>query len=352
MGNAIFYHENLRKTTTDRMSKGLRSFIEKECPIYLTALRSDDYKLKEIVVRQFNESFPNNTFENIYSILPYLERLRLNRIKNLNELTSNKFKNLPKIKLSCLPCNINGYLTLSYFDTGCSISCITLSNVKKLNLVSLIDYNAIKGVAIGFGTNRQIIGFLSNLPVQFSSNNKYENELLFNINFVVINQSNSDFILIGNDFMIRNGLKLDYLNGKLIFPKQIINEYKLDFMPSRTEERDLFFDLFKYEMLEHNRILMGSYFNFSNDQFDKYFDRIKLNTNLDYQMKNKSRNTNLYIRIQINGKYLFALIDTGADSSKISENLAIQLDLLSFIDYDKTKIAHGLGSVISIGKLN
>lgn len=138
MGNAITYHENLKKTTTDRMSKALRSFIEKECPIYLIALKSDDYELKEIIVRQFNESFPNHKFENIYSILPYLERLRLNRIRNLNELTSNKFTNLPKIKLSCLPCNINGYLTLSYFDTGCSISCITLSNLKKLNLGKLI----------------------------------------------------------------------------------------------------------------------------------------------------------------------------------------------------------------------
>lgn len=224
-----------------------------------------------------------------------------------------------------------------------------------MNLDSLIDYNACKGVAVGFGTNRQIIGFLSNLPVQFSTNNKYEDKLLFNINFVVINQANCDFLLIGNDFMIKNSIKLDYLNGKLIFPKQIINEYKLDFIPSRTEERDLFFDLFKYEMFEHNRILMGSYFNDLNDQLSKqqFLNRVQLDNSVNQtKYKIKSRNTNLYIRIQINGKYLYALIDTGADTSKISENLAIQLDLLSFIDYEKAKVAHGLGSIISIGKFN
>lgn len=200
MGNAINYRENLRKTAAERMSRALRSFIEKECPIYLTALKTNDYKLRKIVVRQFNESFPDYIFDDIYSILPHLERLRLNRVKNLNEFTSIKFDLLPKIKLSCLPCKINDYLTLAYFDTGCSISCITLANAKKLNLISLIDYQ-INGVAVGFGCNRQIVGFLTNLPVQLGS------ELMFNINFVVINQANADFILIGK-FYKREVFKL------------------------------------------------------------------------------------------------------------------------------------------------
>ena len=190
MGNAINYRENLRKTTAERMSKALKSFIEKECPIYLTALKTDDYKLKEIVVKQFNKFFKDYCFDNIYSILPYLERLRLNRIAQLNQLTSTKFNCSSKIKLSCLPCKINDYLTLAYFDTGCSISCITLANARKLNLISLIDYN-VNGTAVGFGSNRSIIGFLTNLPVQIGCS------LLFNINFVIINQANADFILIG-----------------------------------------------------------------------------------------------------------------------------------------------------------
>lgn len=190
MGNAITYRENLRKTAAERMSGALRSFIETECPVYLTALKSDDFGLRKIVVKQFNESFPGCVFDNVYSILPHLERLRLNRVQNLSQFTKNKFDCQLKIKLSCLPCKINDYLTLAYFDTGCSISCITLANARKLNLTSLIDHK-ISGVAVGFGCNRQIVGFLANLPVQIGS------ELLFNINFVVINQANADFILIG-----------------------------------------------------------------------------------------------------------------------------------------------------------
>lgn len=337
MGNAISYHENLRRTAAERMSRALRSFIEKECPIYLTALRTDDHKLKAIVIKQFNESCPNYIFDNIYSILPHLERLRLRRVNQLNELTSAKFNQLPKIKLSCLPCKINDYLTLAYFDSGCSISCITLSNARKLNLISLIDYN-ISGTAVGFGCNRQIIGFITSLPVRISG------ELLFNINFVVINQANADFILIGQDFNSKVGLKMDYLNGKLIFPQQIIDEQKLDFIPSEREERDLFFDTFKYEMLEQNRTLMNNYF--SNHGVCRSTDDDQV-----LKSDHKSTNTNLYMRIQINGKQVCALIDTGADNSKISDNLALQLDILRFIDYDKRKIALGLGSVISIGQI-
>ena len=190
MGNAIAYRENLRKTAAQRMSGALRNFIENECPVYLTALKTDDFKLREIVVKQFNESFPDCAFRSVYSILPHLERLRLKRVQNLSEFVQSRFDCQLKIKLSCLPCKINDYLTLAYFDTGCSISCITLTNARKLNLTSLIDYK-ISGVAVGFGCNRQIVGFLANLPVQIGS------ELLFNINFVVINQANADFILIG-----------------------------------------------------------------------------------------------------------------------------------------------------------
>ena len=192
MGNAIAYRENLRKIAAEQLMSGaLRSFIENECPVYLTALKTDDFKLRAIVVKQFNESFPGRVFDNVYSILPHLERLRLKRVQNLSQLTQAKFDSQLKIKLSCLPCKINDYLTLAYFDTGCSISCITLENARKLNLISLIDHK-ISGVAVGFGCNRQIVGFLTNLPVQIGS------ELLFNINFVVINQANADFLLIGN----------------------------------------------------------------------------------------------------------------------------------------------------------
>lgn len=336
MGNAIYYRENFRSATVNRMSKGLRCFIEKECPIYLSALKSNDFRLRELVVKQFNESFPDHIFENIYAILPYLEYLRLKRIKNLNQLTSAKFSNEAKIKLSILPCRVNDYLTLSYFDTGCSISCITLSNAKKLNLVSLIDYN-VNGVACGFGCNRQIIGFLSNLPVQFG------NDRLFNINFVVIDQANVDFILIGSDFMHKNSLRLDYNFGKIIFPKQTINEYELEFIPTKAEERDLFFDLFKYEMLEQNRVLMQNYFNTSEKNLNKSDDQLAVKPNNWNSDKKANRNTNLYIRLQINGKRLLALIDNGADTCKISESLAIELEILSFIDYDKGKISSGLG---------
>lgn len=194
MGNAITYRENLRRTAADRMSGALRSFIEQECPVYLTALKTDDFKLRAIVVKQFNESFPDCVFDNVYSILPHLERLRLKRVQNLSQFGQSRFDCRLKIKLSCLPCRINDYLTLAYFDTGCSISCLSLANARKLNLISLIDYK-ISGVAVGFGCNRQIVGFLANLPVQIGG------DLLFNINFVVINQANADFILIGNFFI-------------------------------------------------------------------------------------------------------------------------------------------------------
>lgn len=140
MGNAITYHENLRKTAAERMSKALRSFIERECPIYLKALNGDDHKLKRLVIKQFNKCFPAYIFDNIYSILPHLERLRLNRVHQLEQLTTSKFNCKTKIKLSCIPCKINDYLTLAYFDTGCSISCLTLANAKRLNLISLIDH--------------------------------------------------------------------------------------------------------------------------------------------------------------------------------------------------------------------
>lgn len=156
--------------------------------------------------------------------------------------------------------------------------------------------------------------------------------------------------------MHKKGLKMNYLNGKLIIPEQIINEQQLDFMPNRPEERDFFFDLFKYEMLQQNRSLMQNYFNSSNlkkSESSQSNDEFKNKMNKDQMNgKNKSnRNTNLYVRIQINGNQLFALIDTGADTSKISDNLALQLDILQFIDYDKRKISHGLGSVVSIGQI-
>lgn len=163
--------------------------------------------------------------------------------------------------------------------------------------------------------------------------------------------------------MHKQGLQLDYLGGKIIFPTQIINEQRLDFMPSKPEERDFFFDLFKYQMLEQNRVLMRSYFNSQNSESTQSNEHCQLSSRLANKCSSQdiqpnrpisqmaNRNTNLYMRIQINGRPILALIDTGADTSKISDHLALQLNILSFIDYEKRKIAHGLGSVISIGQI-
>ena len=157
--------------------------------------------------------------------------------------------------------------------------------------------------------------------------------------------------------MHMQGLKMDYQKGKLIFPKQIINEQQLDFIPNRREERDFFFDLFKYEMLEQNRLLMRDYFNINTTAKNGHPSNkiAKLDNN---QLKSRNypksnyKNTNLYMRIQINGRQLFALIDTGADTSKISDSLALQCGILQFIDYDKSKISHGLGSMLICGQIS
>ena len=169
--------------------------------------------------------------------------------------------------------------------------------------------------------------------------------------------------------MHKQGLQLDYLVGKIVFPAQIINEQRLDFMPNKPEERDFFFDLFKYQMLEQNRVLMRSYFNRSDDTAMQRGQPncqsnhcqppsrlVKESAPQDSQSNRPfgqmaNRNTNLYIRIQINGRSMLALIDSGADTSKISDKLASQLNILSLIDYEKRKIAHGLGSVVSIGQI-
>lgn len=310
----------------------LRQFIQLECPIVLRAL--EDKSLRFLLTRHFAETFSNQTFHNYDDVLAFLERLRWKRMNKLIRITKFDFEHTPPTRFSCLPCRINEFVTLAYFDTGCSVSCVTLATAKRLRLDCQID-TRLQGIAIGFGSNRRIIGCLLAVPVQVAS------QLTLNVDFVVIGQSSADFLLLGADIMQRVKVCIDYGKGEINFPKQQVPLHSIRFVPNELSLRSRHLQHFKKQLLSSKDLLCK-----------RPTDRtIDLTNDVIEENWPESKNANLYVSVRIRNCELLALIDSGADSSKISESLAKQLHLIQFVDDRQSRLSHGLGSVMSLGRL-
>jgi hypothetical protein len=324
----------------ETVSAALQQFIRLECPIVLQAVHCpSDTSLRTVLVRHFTSTFADQTFDKFADVLTFLERLRWKRLHKLVRLTQADFLHTPTTRFSCLPCRINEFVTLAYFDTGCSVSCVTLATARRLKLDRLIDYQ-LQGVAVGFGSNRRIIGCLQAIPVQVAP------KLTLCVDFVVIGQSSTDFLLLGADLMQRVGVCIDYADGEIRFPKQEVPLQSLQFVPNEPLQRTRHLQQFKLRLLAGPDASERLY---TNDCSDASSNEEQVGSGA--QPWPESRNGNLYVPVQIRQCRLLALIDSGADSSKMSESLAEQLQLLQLVDDRRRRLSHGLGSVISVGRL-
>lgn len=339
--------EGTSSTALSKLSSPLHQFIQLECPVVLQAIRRPaDLSLRVALIRHFSNTFDDHHFDEFADVIAFLERLRWKRLQKLLQSTQFTFVHTPSTRFSCLPCRINDFVTLAYFDTGCSVSCVTLATARRLQLARQIDFQ-LQGVAIGFGSNRKIIGCLQSIPVQVAP------KLILCVDFVVIGRSSADFLLLGADLMQRIGLCIDYRNARIRFPKQKIAEHSLQFISNEPSERSLHLQQFKSQLLSESYCAKSPYeTNVMQSGFSSAIMMMPPFRNInDNESWSELRNGNLYVPVQIRQCRLLALIDSGADSSKMSESLAEQLHLLQLVDDRQSRLSHGLGSVLSIGRL-
>ncbi|RWS14204.1 protein DDI1 like protein 2-like protein [Dinothrombium tinctorium] len=304
--------EDWRRQTL-KINSALVAFIADECPLVKQALFAGNERIKNQIVNEFNAINSNDHFNDIQDVLRYMEKMRRERIAYLDSISANRFHKVPKINFSCIQARVNDKLAITYFDTGCGVSCMTKQTAIKLGLCNQIKINKHEMLS-GSGNSPLIIGNLFKISLQID-------HFVFQVDFIVIDKADFDFVLIGADFMLKHKVKLNYRYGELFIPQHAINKKCSKFMPTDFKPTEFAIDCFNAPR------------------------------GVGFSTLDIVGQSSIFINVKINNRNIRATIDSGADSSKISHSAADRLNVLKYADFENSRISQGLGCVIAIGKI-
>ncbi|RWS29717.1 protein DDI1 2-like isoform X1 [Leptotrombidium deliense] len=296
----------------------LHDFIEDECPVLNKAILSTDQGFRDSVVSEFNNVFKDKHFNSISDVITCMELKRKQRIEYLKSITAERFAMTPAVKFPCIAIRVNGKIAMAFVDTGCGMSCVTRRAASNIGLDGTVVSN-VTGLASGFGNHTEIIGILPNIAVQ-------SGDMLFQVTFVVIEKASADFIILGADFITKNKLKLNFRKGEVIFPRRIMEQQTVRFIPPmKGEESEAKLII---RMVENMNIPRAVGF-----------------------LPHVVNQRNIFLNVRINNFPVQVMIDSGAEASMITGTAASHIKLFKFTDLSMHRVSQGLGPVVIIGRI-